>query len=164
MTIQVLVATMHQTDHSLLEKMNIRTDAIIGNQCDRNEVEDFEWNGHRIKYLSFAERGVGLNRNNTLMRADADVCLFADDDVVYYDDYAEKIEKAFTDIAIPTKSIGKLKGLMDNTPDITDTMVANFEKIVKDEKSYNKAISTINEIKLAYLGEILGPEKVSEYG
>ena len=95
MRIQVLVATMHQTDHSLLEKMNIKTDAIVGNQCDRNEVEEFQWNGHSIKYLSFAERGVGLNRNNSLMRADADVCLFADDDVVYYDDYAEKIEKAF---------------------------------------------------------------------
>lgn len=96
MRIQVLVASMHQTDHSLLEKMNIQTDAIVGNQCDRNEIEDFEWNGHKIKYLNFAERGVGLNRNNSLMRADADVCLFADDDVIYYDDYAEKIENAFS--------------------------------------------------------------------
>ena len=95
MKIQILVATMHQTDHSLLEKMNIQTDAIVGNQCDRNEVEDLEWNGHKIKYLSFAERGVGLNRNNALMRADADVCLFADDDMVYVDNYAEKIEEAF---------------------------------------------------------------------
>ena len=97
MKIQVLIASMHQTDHSLLEKMNIQTDAIVGNQCDRNEVEDFEWNGHKIKYLNFAERGVGLNRNNALMRADADVCLFADDDMVYVDGYAEKIEKAFQD-------------------------------------------------------------------
>lgn len=95
MRIQVLVASMHQNDHSLLEKMNIQTDAIVGNQCDRNEVEDFEWNGHKIKYLSFAERGVGLNRNNALMRADADVCLFADDDMVYEDGYAETLEKAF---------------------------------------------------------------------
>ena len=86
---------MHQNDHSLLEKMNIQTDAIIGNQCDRNEIEEFEWNGHKIKYLSFAERGVGLNRNNALMRADADVCLFADDDIVYCDGYAQKIEDAF---------------------------------------------------------------------
>ena len=96
MKIQVLVATMHQTDHSLLAKMNIQTDAIIGNQCDRNEIEAFEWNGHNIKYLSFAERGVGLNRNNSLMRADADICLFADDDVVYFDNYAQKITEAFT--------------------------------------------------------------------
>ena len=95
MKIQVLVASMHQTDHSLLEKMNIQTDAIIANQCDRNEVEDFEWNGHKVKYLSFAERGVGLNRNNALMRADGDICLFADDDMVYVDGYADIIGRAF---------------------------------------------------------------------
>ena len=122
MNIQVLVATMHQTDHSLPEKMNIQTDAIIGNQCDRNEVEDFEWNGHKIKYLNFAERGVGLNRNNSLMRADADVCLFADDDVVYYDDYAEKIEKAFEEL-----------------PD-ADVIVFNF-KITRGTGKYHDAVT-----------------------
>ena len=29
MNIQVLVAAMHQKDHSLLEKMHIKTDAIV---------------------------------------------------------------------------------------------------------------------------------------
>lgn len=86
---------MHQNDHSLLEKMNIQSDAIVANQCDRNEVEAFEWNGHQIRYLSFAERGVGLNRNNALMRADGDICLFADDDMVYCDGYAQTIAGAF---------------------------------------------------------------------
>jgi len=81
MKIQVLVAAMNQTDHSLLEHMNIKSDAIIGNQCAYNNVEHFEWNGHDITYLNFAEKGVGLNRNNALMRAEAEVCLFADDDM-----------------------------------------------------------------------------------
>ncbi len=95
MRVQVLVAAMNQDDHSLLEKMNIRSDAIIGNQCDRNEIEHFEWNGHRITYLNFAERGVGLNRNNSLMRADGDICLFADDDMRYLDTYVETVTEAF---------------------------------------------------------------------
>lgn len=95
MKIQVLVAAMHQTDHSLLSKMNIRSDAIVANQCDRNEVEHFAWNGHQIQYLSFAERGVGLNRNNALMRAQGDICLFADDDMCYCDDYVETVTQAF---------------------------------------------------------------------
>ena len=97
MRIQVLVASMHQTDHSLLEKMNIQTDVIVANQCDRNQVEEFEYNGHKAKYLSFAERGVGLNRNNALMRADGDICLFADDDMRYVDGYADIIERAFNE-------------------------------------------------------------------
>lgn len=95
MTLQVLVATMNQMDHTLLEKMNIQTDAIVGNQCSENFIENFEWNGHRITYLNFAEKGVGLNRNNALMRAEADICLFADDDMVYEDGYAEKVIYAF---------------------------------------------------------------------
>lgn len=95
MKIQVLVAAMHQTDDSLVEKMNLKTDAIIGNQCDRNSVESFERDGKKITYLNFAERGVGLNRNNALMRADADVCLFADDDMIYCDDYPQVVAKAF---------------------------------------------------------------------
>ncbi len=95
MKIQVLVAAMNQKDHSLIEKMNIKTDAIVGNQCDFNSVENFEINGNRITYLNFAERGVGLNRNNALMRASGDICLFADDDMVYEDDYAEVIQRAF---------------------------------------------------------------------
>ena len=97
MRVQVLVAAMHQHDHSLLGKMNLRSDAIIANQCDHNSVEEFQWNGHSIKYLNFAERGVGLNRNNALMRADGDICLFADDDMRYCDDYVSVVTKAFAD-------------------------------------------------------------------
>lgn len=95
MRIQVLVATMNQSDFKLLEKMNIKSDAIVGNQCCRNSIEEIVWNNHKVKYLNFSERGVGLNRNNCLMRADADICLFADDDMVYRDDYVEKVLKSF---------------------------------------------------------------------
>ena len=91
MRIQVLVAAMNQKDHSLIKKMNIRTDAIVGNQCSFNSVEKFNIGDQQIQYLNFAERGVGLNRNNALMRADADVCLFADDDMVYEDNYVDFI-------------------------------------------------------------------------
>lgn len=96
MKVQVLLATMNRNDLSILNKMNIQTDIIIGNQCDKNEIKDELYNGHRVKWLSFAEKGVGLNRNNTLMRAESDICLFADDDVQYVDGY-EKIITNFYD-------------------------------------------------------------------
>ena len=37
--LQVLVATMHQRDFSLVEKMNIRCDAVIANQADRSSFD-----------------------------------------------------------------------------------------------------------------------------
>lgn len=95
MTIQVLVATMHQKDFSLIKKMNIQSNAIVSNQCNLNKIEEFNYNGHQIKYLSFMERGVGLNRNNALMRADSDISIIADDDLVYVDGYADTIRNCF---------------------------------------------------------------------
>lgn len=97
MTIQTLISTMFQDDHSLLTKMNIQTDAIVVNQCDKNEIEEFEFRGHRILWMSLNERGVGLSRNTALMRATADILLFADDDVIYENEYASKVIQEFED-------------------------------------------------------------------
>lgn len=95
--VQVLVATMNQKDHSLLAKLNIQSDAIVGNQCSYNSINHFEWgkNNYSITYLNFNEHGVGLNRNNALMRATGEFCIFADDDMTYVDGYYNIIEKYF---------------------------------------------------------------------
>ena len=95
MSVQVLVAAMNQVDHKLLERMNIQSDVIVGNQCSYNSIEHFDFNGHKAVYLNFDERGVGLNRNNTLIHSTGDVCLFADDDMNYVDNYVEIINKSF---------------------------------------------------------------------
>ena len=123
MKIQVLVAAMNQTDHSLLKKMNIQTDVIVGNQGDNDLIERFDYRGHKAVYLNFAERGVGLNRNNALMRADGDICLFADDDMVYDDGYENKVKEAFT-------SLPKADGIIFN---IAETVQERFviKKVTK---------------------------------
>ncbi len=92
---QVLVVTMKQDTHKLLDKMNIKSAAVFGNQTNKMEEETFSYNGNKIEWYSWNEKGVGLNRNNLLMRSTADIVLFADDDVTYVDDYAEKIVKEF---------------------------------------------------------------------
>ncbi len=99
MKLQVLISTMQQAinDHSLLDKMNIQSDAIVINQCDRNHYENFNHKGYSVSIFSFSERGVGLSRNNALMRATADICLFGDDDVTYVNDYSDIIIKEYKD-------------------------------------------------------------------
>lgn len=94
--LQVLVVTMKQTDFSLLPKMNIQCDALVGNQgMPENAVADTEFRGHRVRMYSWNERGVGLNRNNLMLRADADIILFADDDEIFDDGYVEKVVSEF---------------------------------------------------------------------
>lgn len=95
MKVQVLVAAMNQENHGLVEKMNIQTDVMVGNQCTYNSIEDFQYKDHIVKYLNFAERGVGLNRNNALIRADGDILVFADEDEIFNDGYADVINEAY---------------------------------------------------------------------
>ncbi len=97
MTIQVLAVTMNQIDDMLTKKMNLQTDAIIGNQCGKNQVETYNIGGNEIKYISTDSIGVGINRNITLLNAEADICILADDDMEFVDGYAEKVKKVFVD-------------------------------------------------------------------
>ena len=89
--LQVLVATMGQTDLSLIEKMNIKCDAIIANQSDTDAIVVTD----RVKMITTATKGVGLNRNIAMLASDAELLLFADDDVVYYDNMPQMVSNAF---------------------------------------------------------------------
>lgn len=92
--IEVLVSTMNQKDLSIIDKMNLRGKAIIINQCDSHAYIESK-SDPRIRMYSFAERGVGISRNNALMRSTADICIMADDDVTYVDNYEEIVSRAF---------------------------------------------------------------------
>lgn len=93
--LQVLVATMRQSDFSLFRKMNLQSDAIFANQNGENSFAVEEIDGHRVTMISTDTVGVGVNRNIALLAADAEILLFADDDTVYYDGYAEAVLRAF---------------------------------------------------------------------
>ena len=94
MKIEVLLAMMffEKEQPSFLEDMNLQSDLIIGNQCDDNENREFLHNGNKVTVLSRSERGVGKNRNTCLFYSNADIIIFADNDVKYYDGYATRVE------------------------------------------------------------------------
>lgn len=129
MSVQVLVATMNQMDQSLVERMNLSTGAIIGNQTSFNSIETVIKNEQKFMFLNFNEKGVGLNRNNALMRADADIVLFADDDEEMYDNYEEIINKAFESIEDADVLIFNVDGIPNGNNDkILKVNVLNFMK------------------------------------
>ena len=92
---EVLCVTMGQHDFSKIKEMNIRSDVVFANQADYTAFNELEFNGHMAKMISTQTRGVGINRNLTLMYASADICLFADDDVIYNDNYPEVVIREF---------------------------------------------------------------------
>ena len=93
--LEVLVACVRENPIMLAEHMNLSTSAIICNQCQEISFEEFTRKGRRIRAYNFAEKGVGLNRNNALMRAVCEFALFSDDDIIYDDDYEEKVLREF---------------------------------------------------------------------
>lgn len=96
MTLQLLVSAMNAEAEELAEKMRIGSDALIISQTDRVDYKEFLRQGkYNIKCYYFNERGVGLSRNNALLRADHDISLFSDADIVYADGYEELVLKEF---------------------------------------------------------------------
>lgn len=95
MTLQLLVAAMNKEPLELAQEMQLGSDAIIVSQGAHYAYEEIEYKGHKIRYFAMAERGVGLSRNTSLLRAKADIILFADEDIVYREGYAEKVLEEF---------------------------------------------------------------------
>ncbi len=95
MKIEVLVSTLNKDPKNLIDLMNIQTDAIIICQCNKFGYEEIYREDSLIRIFYFNERGIGLSRNNALMRARGDILLFADDDEILENNYESIIVSEF---------------------------------------------------------------------
>lgn len=96
MKLEILLATMNQPDDSLLDTMGVTSDVVVCNQNpNATGYREYVRNGRKVRWYDFQEKGVGLNRNNALHRAEGDICLLADDDVMYAAGYEQMILAAF---------------------------------------------------------------------
>lgn len=98
--VEVLLSIMNRTDsiEQIIHRTKIKSKAVIINQCsDLNFVTTIN-NGDEIKYLSIPEKGVGLSRNNALLRSSGDFLLFADEDEILATNYDKIIMSAFEKI------------------------------------------------------------------
>lgn len=96
--LEVIMATMRQTDFSLVEKLNIRCDVLFANQTDNNRYVETETEYGKARMVSTTTRGVGVNRNIGISYSTGDILLFADDDLVYNSDMPQKVKKAFDEL------------------------------------------------------------------
>lgn len=92
-TIEVLIATMHKENKNdivdLLKTMNINSNSVVVSQCNKNDIEKFNYKNHSVICVFTTERGLSRSRNLALQYATADIVVIADDDVRYTDDYSE---------------------------------------------------------------------------
>lgn len=98
MRIEVLVATMYQDDFSILESLNIQSDAVVINQCDREGKHQIQFKNNNILWIDTKERGLSKSRNLALDNATADLCIICDEDETLRDGYPRMIIDAFNNI------------------------------------------------------------------
>lgn len=139
MKVEVLIATMNMENPiDLLNRMNIKSDAIIINQCSKEYEQKIKYNGWDVRIYGYNERGLSNSRNHALEKisSDTDIAVIADDNVKYEDDYVETIcnnhEKYDADIISfyikrndqrvtkkTTKKVGYITSMRISSPQIT---------------------------------------------
>ncbi|MCR5101252.1 MAG: glycosyltransferase family 2 protein [Butyrivibrio sp.] len=92
--IEILISAVDAKDEHL-NQMNIQTDAVFINQCGRDEKRVIEHKSYLVKWIDSSDKGVGASRNLALKNADHEFIQFADEDIVYDEGYAARVEAEF---------------------------------------------------------------------
>ena len=96
---EVLLSAMYLDDESYIDTLNIHTDCVVINQCDRLcERDSSRGTGDgamKVSYTETTERGLSKSRNMALGKASGDICILCDNDVEYVKDYDGIINRAF---------------------------------------------------------------------
>ncbi len=95
MSVQLLISCVDKDIPELVAKMHLAGPAVIVNQCGAEKEACFEVDGFPVEVYDRNERGVGRSRNLALSKANQDICLFSDEDIVYTEGYQELIEAEF---------------------------------------------------------------------
>lgn len=97
---QTLLSVMEQGDPlAYIERLNIRTDAVIVNQCGREgeytRQTDSSGREVTVRVAERDEKGLSRSRNLAISMASDDICILCDNDIRYEDDASEVIVQAF---------------------------------------------------------------------
>lgn len=95
--VEILISAMHQVDCSIFERTNVKTDALLINQCDKEQKYSIKRNYGTQRVISTTQRGLSRSRNMALDNANGEICLICDDDEVLIDNYEQLIINAFNE-------------------------------------------------------------------
>lgn len=132
MKLEVLVSTMNQSDYKIISKMNIQSDVVIINQGATNSKEVIYNEKQHITWINSTDRGLSKSRNLALENSKADICILADDDLIYKTGYEQTIIEYFEqypDIDIFAFCVSGIEGKFKNYSD--KEMKINFIKSMK---------------------------------
>ncbi|MDE7407242.1 MAG: glycosyltransferase, partial [Muribaculaceae bacterium] len=98
LTLDVLISTIYSAGIHRVAAMNLPVMEgvryVVSWQCPEGKIPA-ELCRSDIKIIPFDKRGLSSNRNNALANSTADLCLIADDDLIYKADQLQKVIDSF---------------------------------------------------------------------
>lgn len=145
---EILISTMFRSDLSFLEAMFPNGEAhtypiLIVNQTDSKR--HLSSSQHNVRVINTKERGLPQSRNMAIQHAMGEICLVADDDVVYVPNIKAIILGGYTtypDAAVVTFQLQKANGEI-------------FRKYPKVTKHTNHSYKTVNGVVISFKKDIL---------
>lgn len=134
MCVQLLISTMMQNDFKLLDRMNVMSDAVVINQCNKDGIYKFKYKNHSIIWINTKERGLSKSRNMAITYAWSDYCVLADDDEVFCEGYVKMIENSF---------------IQNKNYSVICFMVNGIERKFKEYSDSRSEIGYINSLKIS---------------
>jgi len=134
MKLEILLSTMHQKDYKILEDLNIKTDVTVINQTNQYIREEFLFKENSVQWINSKARGLSKSRNDAFKNSRNDICLLADDDMIYRDDYKEIVIDAFInnpDADIIVFGIDSIETKESVGLEITKSRQLNYHKVMK---------------------------------
>ncbi|MEP0265659.1 glycosyltransferase family A protein [Dokdonia sp.] len=150
---EILISTMFRSDLSFLEIMFPNRDysmyvILIVNQTDA--ARQLHSDQENVRVINTEERGLPQSRNMAIRNAIGEVCLVADDDVVYVPDLESIILNAYTtypDAAVVTFQLQNSKGeLFRKYPNVTRHTNSSYKTVNGVVISFKKDILLENEV------------------
>ena len=150
MNLVTLITTMNQSDLSILKKMNLQGDVVIANQCDCSKLVLTTISGGKVHLINTNTRGVSRNRNIAIAHSfqDSDIILFADDDLVFCNNYNQMIIDEFNKHPYA-------EAIKFNLHDLSKTREMSMKPIQKFEKATRKNMGSSGVWGLAIKREVL---------
>ena len=87
MKLDILLSCMNQQDGRLISSSGIRANAVVINQCGKEDQREYRTEHGTVRWFDSATKGLTVSRNLAIAVSDADVCLLCDDDEVFVPDY-----------------------------------------------------------------------------
>ena len=96
---EVLLSAMYLDNEDYIDTLNIHTDCVVINQCDKESARKVKHATSAgdvcVTYIETRERGLSKSRNMAIENATGPLCILCDNDVEYVSDYDRMISDAF---------------------------------------------------------------------